>query len=255
MSELGLLVLGAVGGFVGSILGLGGGVVVVPGLSLLFGLPLREAVAASLVGVVATSAGAAAVYLDRGRVQVPLAIRLEVMAVAGAVAGGLSAGLVPEAWLSLAFALAVLWTAAAMFRGERALAEPAAAPSDVRRPRLAVGGFAGAGAASALLGLGGGFMKVPILHGAMGVPLPVSTATSAFMIGMTAAAGGLIYWLRGDLLLGVAAPVALGVLAGSALGSRVSGALPDRVVRISLALVLLYIAARMGWAGWSGLAG
>lgn len=254
MTTAGLLALGAAGGFLGSVLGLGGGVVLVPGLTLLFGLPLREAVAVSLAGIAATSAAAAANYLDDGRVDVPLALRLETPAVVGAVAAGLAAHLVPEALLYLAFALVVLYAAAAMtdlISGGRA--DPAGAPGEVRRIGIGAAASGGAGVASALLGIGGGVAKVPILHLVMGVPLQVATGTSAFMVGMTAAAGGWIYWLRGDLAVLAAAPVALGVLVGSHLGSLTSGRIPDRALRWVLAAVLVYVAARMGWTGLEGL--
>lgn len=253
MTELGLVALGAAAGLLGSVLGLGGGVVVVPGLTLLFGFPLRSAVAVSLVAIAATSAGAAAVYLEHGRVEVPLALRLEVPAVLGAVAAGLSAHLVPESFLYLAFAAVVLYSVWAIFRPARRRIGTVDSPDEVERPGLGMAASGGAGVASALLGIGGGFLKVPIMHALMRVPLPVVTATSAFMVGMTAAASGWIYWFRGDLSVAAAAPVALGVLAGSGAGSRVSARIPDRALRWALAAVFLYIAARMAWNGWTGL--
>lgn len=254
MTTVGLLVLGAAGGFLGSVLGLGGGIVLVPGLTLLFGFPLREAVAVSLVGITATSAAAAANYLEAGRVDVPLVLRLETLAVLGAVGGGLSAHLVPEAVLYLAFAAVVLYAAAAMTDlGPMRRAETVERPREVGRLGVGMAASGGAGVASALLGIGGGVAKVPILHLVMGVPLQVATGTSAFMVGMTAAAGGWIHWLQGDLAVSAGAAVALGVLAGSHLGSRLSGRIPDRALRWTLAAVLLYVAARMGWTGLAGL--
>lgn len=256
MTGLGLAAVGAAAGFLGSVLGLGGGVVIVPGLVFLFDLPLRSAVAVSLVGITATSLAGAAVYLDRGRVDLPLALRLESAAVAGAVTGALTAHLFPETGLYLAFAAAVLYTAVAMLRD--APEAPAVGPTPSRsgpgRRRMAAGVAAsgGAGLASALLGIGGGFVKVPILHLLLRTPLQVATATSVLMVGMTAAASGWIYWMRGDLSVTVAAPVALGVLVGGTLGSRVSGRVPDRVVRVGLAVVLLYVTARMAWTGVTG---
>lgn len=253
MSTLGLLGLGVAGGFLGSVLGLGGGVVLVPGLTLLFGFPLREAVAVSLVGIAATSAAAAANYLEAGRVDVPLALRLETVAVLGAVGASLSAHLVPESVLYLAFAVVVLYAAAAMTDlGPTRRAEPAEGPAQVRRLGVGMAGSGGAGVASALLGIGGGVAKVPLMHLVMGVPLQVATGTSAFMVGMTAAAGGWVHWLHGDLTVSAGATVALGVLAGSHLGSRLSGRIPDRALRWVLAAVLLYVAGRMGWTGLVG---
>lgn len=219
--------------------------------------------AASLVGITATSTAAAAVYLDHGRVDVPLALRLEVAAVIGAVGAGLAASLVPEAALYLAFTVVLLYSAASMLRGEGGGGGAGAdrggdggVPAGGRPEHMPTGVAASgaAGVASALLGIGGGLLKVPIMHQIMKVPLQVVTATSAFMVGMTAAASGWIYWLRGDLLLSVAGPVALGVLAGSGLGSRVSGRIPDRFLRVALAAVFVYMAVRMGWSGWGMVA-
>jgi uncharacterized protein len=254
VSQLALLALGLGAGFVGSIVGIGGGVFIVPGLLLVFGVPVRQAVAASLLGVVATSAGSAAVYLGEGRVDLPLALRLEVMAVAGAVGGGLGAAFVPPHVLYLLFSAAVLYAAVALLRGRAAAGEVARGPVDVRHMGLGMGASAGAGVASGLLGIGGGFAKVPIMHALMGIPLDVAAATSTFMVGLTASASAWIYWVRGDLVLTYAAPVALGVLVGSSAGSRVSDRVPDRWVRFVLVAVLLYVAAEMTWRALGGTA-
>jgi hypothetical protein len=254
MSSIELLALGLGAGFVGSIVGIGGGVFIVPGLLLLFGVPVRQAVAASLLGVVATSAGSAAVYLGEGRVDLPLALRLEVMAVAGAVGGGLGAALVPPHVLYLLFSAAVLYAAVALLRGPAAGGPVARGPGDVRHMGLGMGASAGAGVASGLLGIGGGFAKVPIMHALMGIPLDVAAATSTFMVGLTASASAWIYWVRGDLVLAYAAPVALGVLVGSSAGSRIADRVPDRWIRFVLVGVLLYVAGEMTWRALGGAA-
>lgn len=254
MSVLGLGALGLGAGFVGSIVGIGGGVFIVPGLLILFGLPLRQAVAASLVGVVATSAGSAAVYLGEGRVDLPLALRLEVMAVAGAVGGGLAAAWIPPHVLYLLFAAVVLYAALAMFRGGVQGPSSVSGPAEVRHMGIGMTASAGAGMASGLLGIGGGFAKVPIMHAIMGIPLGVAAATSAFMVGLTASASAWIYWMRGDLVLAYAAPVALGVLAGSAIGARVSDRVPTLWIRIALTGILLYVAFEMAWRALGGAA-
>ncbi len=272
-------------------LGVGGGVVVVPVLTLIYGLPMRYAVAVSLVAVAATSASSAGSYLRQGRVDVPLALELEVATAAGAVGAGVAAPFVPEGWLYLAFTLAVLYAAYGMLRpaaaagpsevprgaedpadrraaggdsaggpgrigGDGRGADGGSAPA-TRRPNRGwgVAGMTGAGVASGLLGIGGGFAKVPIMHALMGVRLPVATATSTFMIGMTAASSGWVYWARGDLSLGFAGPVALGVLAGGTAGARLSRHLPERWLRGLFVLLLLYVAGQMAWRGWTGVAG
>lgn len=242
---------------------------VVPALTLLYGLPVRYAVAVSLVAVAATSASSAGSYLRQGRVDVPLALELEVATAIGAVAAGLAAPFVPEGWLYLAFTLAVLYAAYGMLRPvvdpggpgdgeERESGQGAGAGSpSARRANRGWGmaGMTGAGVASGLLGIGGGFAKVPVMHALMGVRLPVATATSTFMIGMTAASSGWVYWARGDLSLGFAGPVALGVLAGGTAGARLSRHLSERWLRGLFVILLLYVAAQMAWRGWAGVAG
>lgn len=265
----GLLATGGTAGLAGSVLGIGGGVVVVPVLTLLYGLPMRYAVAVSLVAVAATSASSAGSYLRQGRVDVPLALELEVATAVGAVGAGVAAPFVPEGWLYLAFTLAVLYAAWGMVRPaveppadpdgnapEGDDADPDAAPSARRENRgWGVAGMGAAGVASGLLGIGGGFAKVPVMHALMGVRLPVATATSTFMIGMTAASSGWVYWARGDLSLAMAGPVALGVLAGGVTGARLSKHIPERWLRGLFVLLLLYVAAQMAWRGWTGVAG
>lgn len=243
-------------------LGVGGGVVVVPVLTLIYGLPMRYAVAVSLVAVAATSASSAGSYLRQGRVDVPLALELEVATAVGAVGAGVAAPFVPEGWLYMAFTAAVLYAAYGMLRpaaaaGPRELTRGERPPPAARRPNRGwgVAGMTGAGVASGLLGIGGGFAKVPVMHALMGVRLPVATATSTFMIGMTAASSGWVYWARGDLSLGFAGPVALGVLAGGTAGARLSRHLPERWLRGLFVLLLLYVAVQMAWRGWTGVAG
>lgn len=267
---LGLVGLGLGAGFAGSILGIGGGLFIVPALTLLFGFPIRTAVAASLVAIVANSTSGASSYFRQGRVAVPLAIQLEVATTVGAVLGGLAAGWLPEAVLYLAFAVLSLYSGWTMMRQRGGHEEGPAAPDPVAEGEAAfaavpLGGarspvsrgraveayaiMGGAGIASALLGVGGGFIKVPVMSGVMRVPLPVATATSVFMVGITASVSGWIYWARGDLSLALSAAVALGVLGGSHLGAAVSGRIPDRWLKIAFSLLLLWITGEMAWRG------
>lgn len=273
LTSLALLGIGAFAGLTGAVFGLGGGFFIVPALTILFGVPIRTAVAAGLVAVVATSTASAAGYLRLGRVDIALAFRLEAAAAAGAVAGALVTGLVPDQVIFLAFAGAVVLAAALMLR-RQAVYEPAppppAAPERAEGGRAeddrAGGGRGGgrrvgaatavlglAGLGSALLGLGGGFAKVPTMHLFLRIPMHVAVATSTLMIGMTAATGAWLYWMRGDLVLALAVPLALGVLGGGTLGARLSGLIPASVLRPAFAVVLLIIAGQMAWRGLQGV--
>ena len=278
-----MLVGGFAAGVFGSWLGLGGGTLIVPLLTLAFGLDLRTAVGVSLVCVIMTSSAAAGVYLERHVANLRLGMSLELFTAIGALVGGSIAFLVDERLPSALFAGLLGYVAYSMARarapepviddvgaGEAAdgtspgletrRTEPASAPLGTRATLLAsvagpgyevrnlgrgVLGSAGAGVASALLGIGGGTIKVPLMHLAMGVPLRVATATSNLMMGITAAAGAVIYLLRGEIDPYVAGPTAIGVFLGATLGSRVAHRIGVRYLRLLFVVVLTYTAIQM----------
>jgi uncharacterized protein len=257
-----LLAAGGVGvGLFGALLGLGGGILLVPLLTLGFGLPLNTAVATSLVSVIATSAGAAAYNVRAGRADVRLGLRLGGAAVLGALAGGILAGFVPERLIAALFAALLLYTATSLVRAELARRGRPAVPHDPHLPsapdgpqapryrshRLvsALAGSVGAGVVSALLGVGGGIVKVPLMHLVMRAPLHVATATSNYIMGVTAAAGSYVYLFRGVVAPEVAGPVVLGVVAGSFLGARLAPHLRVRWLTVIFAVVLIYTGVQM----------
>lgn len=277
---VGLLMLGggvAAGAF-GSLLGLGGGVLIVPLLTLGFGLPLREAVGVSLICVIMTSSAAAGVYLERHVANLRLGMTLELFTATGALIGGSVAFLLDDRLLALLFAVLLLYVAVTMARAgtpEPVLDPdeddaddpppdalvPAAllVPSDpptlleglsgpgyrVRNLGRGVVVATGAGIASALLGIGGGIIKVPLMNIAMGVPLRVATATSNLMIGITAAASALIYAIHGGLDVYVAGPTAIGVFIGATVGSRLGHRVDLRYLRLLFVVVMVYTAIEM----------
>jgi uncharacterized protein len=261
---------GAAAGVFGSLLGLGGGILIVPLLTLGFGLPLREAVGVSLVSVMMTSSAAAGVYLERHVANLRLGMTLELFTAIGALAGGSVAFLLDERLLSLLFALLLAYVAITMLQArshEPALvvdtadpdlsseAGPPANPTvldrlggegyRVRNLGRGVVGALGAGVASALLGIGGGIIKVPLMHLAMGVPLRVATATSNLMIGITAAASAVIYLIHGGIDPYVAGPTGIGVFLGATAGSRLGHRVDLRLLRLLFVVVLGYTAFEM----------
>lgn len=269
-----LIVLGAsfVAGLFGSLVGVGGGIIVVPTLTLLLGVDIKYAIGASIVSVIATSSGAAASYVRDGIANMRIAMVLEIATAAGALGGAVIAGYVPGKWLYLLFGVLLCYTAWSMSRKKRTTVAPVPAdpiadrlklhgsyfdPSQARTIEYRVArtplGFvvsAIAGVMSGLLGIGGGAIKVPVMNLAMGIPLKVSTATSNFMIGVTAAASAVVYFLRGDVIPFIAAPVAAGVLVGATCGSKLLGRLHTNVIRAAFVLVLLFTAVQMLWKGW-----
>jgi uncharacterized membrane protein YfcA len=257
-----------VAGLFGSLLGLGGGILVIPALTLLFHVDIRYAIGASIVSVIATSSGAAAAYVRDRITNLRVAMFLEVATVTGALAGAFLAGRIHGRWLFLTFGLALYYSAIGMLRkphGER----PAPGRPDPLADRLGLHGTyhdeaAGrnveyrvrgtapglglmvlAGGLSGLLGIGAGAFKVPAMDLAMGLPIKVSTATSNFMIGVTAAASAGVYFARGDIDPFIAAPVATGVLVGAVAGSRLLSRIHGRAVRWAFVLVLAWIATQM----------
>jgi len=240
---------GTAAGVFGSLLGLGGGVLIVPLLTLVFGLELREAVGVSLVSVIMTSSVAAGVYLERHTADLRLGMRLELFTAIGALIGGSIAFLLSERLLALLFAGLLIYVAVSMLRA-RTPAAPAGPPGEpetyeVRNMRLGVVGATGAGVLSALLGVGGGIVKVPLMHLGMGVPLRVATATSNLMVGITAAASAVIYVIHGGVDPYVAGPTVIGVFLGASIGSRISHRVDVRVLRFLFVAVLLYTAFEM----------
>jgi uncharacterized membrane protein YfcA len=261
---------GVAAGVFGSLLGLGGGILIVPLLTLGFGLPLREAVGVSLVSVMMTSSAAAGVYLERHVANLRLGMTLELFTAIGALVGGSIAFLLDERLLSLLFATLLAYVAFTMLQartGETSrgvdtpdvdLASKDGSPSrptvldrlggegyQVRNLGRGIVGALGAGVASALLGIGGGIIKVPLMHLAMGVPLRVATATSNLMIGITAAASAVIYLIHGGIDPYVAGPTGIGVFVGATAGSRLGHRLDLSYLRLLFVVVLGYTAFQM----------
>lgn len=276
---------GAAAGMFGSLLGLGGGILIVPLLAFGFGVPLRESVAVSLVAVIVTSTAGAGVYLRRHVANLRLGMVLELFTAFGALVGGVLAFALDERVLAGLFAIVLTWVAISMVRQGRrspmratpsatddeepadpdhgeepvpALGPEAAAATPVtftdtlggdgygvHRLRFGMGASVGAGLVSALLGVGGGIIKVPVMNVAMGVPLKVATATSNMMIGITATSSAVIYLLAGEIDPYLAGPTALGVFVGASVGSRVAGRVDVAVIRWLFVIVVLYTALGM----------
>ncbi len=265
--------LGAVlAGFLGALTGLGGGVVIVPMLVLVFGVDLRYAIGASLVSVIATSSGAAAASVREGYSNIRIGMFLEIATTVGALAGAVLANAVPGGAIAVVFGVVLLFSA--YLSGRPRPDETAAATPDRLAARLkfdgsyptAAGrrayhvhrvpvGFAlmfVAGILSGLLGIGSGAFKVLAMDQAMRIPFKVATTTSNFMIGVTAAASAGVYLSRGYVDPSLSMPIMLGVLLGSFLGTRVLVVAQPRKLRMVFAVVILALAVEMIYKGLSG---
>ncbi|MGE3188941.1 MAG: sulfite exporter TauE/SafE family protein [Vicinamibacterales bacterium] len=257
---------GAIAGALGALLGLGGGVFLVPFLVIGLHLPMRLAVGVSLTTVIATSSAVSAGTAGRQLINLKLGLLLEVATAAGGLLGGVTAvALSPRtlAWLfSLVTGGIAVVTLARLHR--RNILEPSVDPGRwggrfhdedtgetvtyrVRRLPLALTGSFLAGNLSTLLGIGGGVIKVPMLNAWCGVPMRVAAATSAFMIGVTATSGAIVYYGQGAILPGLAAAAVLGVQVGSWFGLRFGGRSRVRELKLLLAIVLVVVSVLMVW--------
>ncbi len=276
MSTLGLtgvLAGASVGaGFLGSLTGLGGGVVIIPLLTIALGVDIRYAIGASLVSVIATSSGAAAAYVREGFSNIRVGMFLEIATTLGALGGAVVAVIVAPSIIAIVFGVVLLVSAFQSLRSHPG--ESGSVPSDrlatflkmngtypapeglkeynVRSVPVGFGLMALAGLLSGLLGIGSGALKVIAMDRAMKIPFKVSTTTSNFMIGVTAAASAGVYLNRGYIDPGLAMPVMLGVLLGSFLGSRILASAQTRVLRIIFAVTIVALGAEMIFKGATG---
>jgi len=272
--ELTALVFGGsvLGGFLGALTGLGGGVVIVPMLALVFGIDMRYAIGASLVSVIATSSGAASAYVKEGYANIRIGMLLEVATTVGALGGAIVAPFVPTSVLAVVFGAVLLYSAYASLRRQPGGATPTpinplaarwkldgtyptpSGPSSYHVTRVP-GGFAVmfvAGLLSGLLGIGSGAVKVLAMDQIMRIPFKVSTTTSNFMIGVTAAASAGIYFGRGYIDPGLAMPVILGVGLGALVGAKVLVWADVGRLRLAFGVVVAALALEMIYSGLAG---
>ena len=269
----GLVALGSfLAGLLGALTGLGGGVVVVPMLALLFHVDIRYAIGASLVSVIATSSGAAAAYVREGYSNIRIGMFLETATTVGAVVGAAIALHVPTSAIAIVFGIVLLYSAylSSRHREEHGpqlqsskLAEKlrlnGTYPTAEGKQAYAVTGVSAgyglmfsAGVLSGLLGIGSGAVKVLAMDQAMKIPFKVSTTTSNFMIGVTAAASAGLYLSRGYIAPGITMPVMLGVLAGSMIGARILVKARVKALRYLFAIVIVALGIEMIFNGVTG---
>ncbi len=255
-------------GLLGAVVGIGGGAVIVPLLTLVFHIDIRLAIGASIISVIATSSGAAVAYIRERMTNLRVGMFLEMGTTVGALTGALLVSVVPDRALFILFGIVLAWSGISMYKSP-ADAKPLQSSKDkianylklhshyedratgqtvtyaVTGTKLGLGLMYLAGMISALLGIGSGALKVPAMDLAMKIPLKASSATSNFMIGVTAAASAGVYFSKGDINPVLTAPVAIGVLVGAIIGSRILGKLNAKVLRYIFVGVLLVISIEM----------
>src|ERR1700729_2667223 len=251
-----LVVLGFFAGLLGAVTGMGGGILLTPILALHFGIPIRQAIGTSLVAVITTSAASSSVHLQRHTTDIRLGMTLELATALGAAVMAYLVGYFNRNALEGLFAAFLLYSAITILikRGKvkdednsspGINGEVVIPPYEPKRYPLGLGASLVAGMLSGLLGIGGGPIKVPVMYIFMNVPLMVATATSNFMIGVTAAASAIVYYRRGDILVELAAPLAVGVFLGSLLGARLAPRVKTKYVVYLLCGVMFYLAGHL----------
>lgn len=270
-----ILIISMIAGILGAILGLGGGIIVTPALTILFNIDIKHAIGASLISVICTSSGSAIAYLKDKITNVRIGMFLEVATTVGAITGAFLGGLFNSSILFLIFGVFLLYSAINMLKKHNTEI-PQNITTDPLAQKLNLNGsyydkalnkninysvdgvkgafcvMYGAGIASGLLGIGSGSFKVMAMDMFMKLPLKVSSATSNFMMGVTAAASAGIYFSKGDIDPKIAAPVALGVLIGSTIGTQIMQKLKSKTIRKIFIPILCYISIQMilkglGW--------
>ena len=256
----GLVVMGCGAGILGALFGLGGGIIFVPLLMLVFRLAPTEAVAVSLIGIIAGSVGASTVFVDKGLSNVRLGLLLEITTAAGAILGAIVATLLDDKVLMVIFSAIVIYSGIRMILNPEKIVEPAEdsegklsfeyrdeAHGDSVRYQVqnVKGGMAlctVAGMISSMTGVGGGAIKVPLMNIYMHVPMKAASATSSYMIGITAFSGAITYFLGGQVLLGYAAGVAIGAFLGSLIGTALARRINGKHLRKYFSAVLFVMA-------------
>lgn len=270
MSEIIILFLGAISaGLLGSLTGLGGGVIIIPLLTLGFGVPMHYAIGASLISVIGTSSGAAVAFVKEGFTNMRIGMFLEIATTAGAIIGALVSGMLNPNTIGIIFASILLLTVILNLKGKPDHQEPLIKGSLEEKLKLygtfpdkgilksysarnTVPGFLMmmfAGAMSGLLGIGSGALKVLAMDNMMKLPFKVSTTTSNFMIGVTAVASALIYFQRGEIIPVIVAPVLIGVVIGSFIGSKTLMASKTKKLKVFFAIVITLLSIYMMYNG------
>ncbi|MGE3609313.1 MAG: sulfite exporter TauE/SafE family protein [Bacteriovoracaceae bacterium] len=260
-----LLVISVFAGFLGSLLGLGGGIIIIPTLTLFFGVDIKYAVAASLISIIATSSGAAASFLKDHLTNLRLAVLLELGTVSGAIIGFLISSFINSLFLYFLFGGFLLFSALMMLRKKEDHHSEIDHPWSVKlKLASSFHNEAGhlihykvaqvpfglffmffAGILSALLGIGSGIFKVLAMDNLMKLPMKVSSATSNFMIGVTASASAGAYLLRGDIRPDIAAPVSIGIIIGSWIGARLMPKIPALIIKRIFIVILIIVSFQM----------
>lgn len=248
MIDVGLYLLcGLAAGLAGGYLGLGGGIVMVPFLTVVTGLPIKTAVPVSISAIVVNSIASSTEYLRKGMVDLELVIILAIFMSMGNVAGSLLSSVVPTSAIQLIFTAMLAYTAVALLKNRNSSDAQSLEGTSHRNIAIAIALILAAGLMAGLLGIGGGVVIIPLLYLVVGIPLTTARGTSSFMIGFSAAAATVVYFISGKLNVQIAAPVIAGIIVGGKVGGRLGTVAKPMVVKVVFFVLMLYLAVRLGY--------
>ncbi len=242
-------------GLIAGVMGLGGGVLIIPALTIFAGVPIKQAVGISLTSVIATSMSSSTVYLKKDLVDLEVGMLLAVSAIAGGLSGGILSAYIRSEHLNFIFSALLIYSAISL-----ALKKESAQSTDLKYSKktmwvfLIISYFTGM--LTGMLGIGGGIIFIPLLYLGLRMPLPIAIGTSAFKVGLTATAGAMIYFLRGDLdpVLTLIPPVVVGMIVGARVGGMIGVKIKSSVTKALFSLMLVYFSYRMFTMGLAELA-
>ncbi|MDR1691022.1 MAG: sulfite exporter TauE/SafE family protein [Candidatus Methanoplasma sp.] len=254
-----LIAVGVFAGTLGTLFGIGGGIIFIPVLTILFGLSASEAVAVSLVGIITASTGAASYYVKNDLANIRVGLLLEITTSAGAMVGAVFAVYVSNWVLLVIFGFVLVYSALTMIIRKEKMVECSehgdmnfsftdnkcgtVGRYEVKNVKSGLAMCTAAGVMSSMTGVGGGTIKVPLMNVHMGIPIKVASATSSYMIGITAFSGAIVYFINGDMLLDYATAIAVGAFIGSLIGTVISRYLDAGPMRRYFSILLLAISA------------
>ncbi len=252
MAILGYMLCGVLAGLLGGYLGLGGGIIIVPYLTLVMGLNIKAAVPVSMAAIVINSLASSSEYMKRGMVDLELMVSLTLSMVVGMICGSMLLTVVTPAYVKLLLSLVLLYAAYNVIRGQEPSLSDSTSHGRAAMVWCVILALVG-GTLAGLVGVGGGVIVIPLMYLLLGVPLARARGTSSFIVGFAGAASLAVYFFSGLVNLTVLPPVLLGTIIGGKIGGRMGALAKPAAVRIVFTLVIVYVAARLSWGAWGEL--
>lgn len=250
-----LVLCGVTAGLLGGYLGLGGGIVIVPFMTIILGIDISLAVPVSVTAIVINSFASSNEYLKKGMVDMELVILLSTFMILGGIIGSASSRFIPGHWVQLILAAVLLYTAVTLLKGRKSSTQLTLSDSRFQYIAICTVLALVVGAISGLVGIGGGAIIIPLLHLVIGMPFTTARGTSSLMVGSSSAAAAAVYYFNGSTDVAMIAPVAFGILLGGKLGGYLGTMAKPAVVKFMFFIIMLYLAWKLGMPAYQEIFG